>query len=89
MRGVRFIGREIVEHGLDRGEERRQHGDAGENRAIANLALDHESWPLGHFQSMKLRRAGACSRFHDADRLAHGVRRRGAAPGQADRADVD
>jgi hypothetical protein len=42
MSGVGFIGREIVEHGVDCDDERRQSRETGKDRAIADLAFDRE-----------------------------------------------
>src|ERR1700682_1566175 len=64
MRGMRGVGDEIVEHRVDRCRDRFQLREAGEDRAIADLAIDNEGRALSDFQCMKFRGARPSPRFH-------------------------
>ena len=63
MRGVRRVGGEIIEHRVDRSSDRFQLGEAGEDRAVTDLAVDHERRALGDFERVKFRGARASTSF--------------------------
>src|SRR5687768_1278081 len=63
MRGMRGVGREVIEHGVDRAGDRFQLGEPRKDRAIANLAVDDEGGALRDLKRVELRRAGAGARF--------------------------
>ena len=63
MGGIGLVTDDIVEHGIERGDERRSFSEAGENRAVANRRIDHEGRPLRHLESVKFCRALPDARF--------------------------
>ena len=60
MGGIRFVGLGIIEHSVQRGDERPGPGEPGEDRAIAYFGVEHEGRSLRDLQSVKF-----CGRFSD------------------------
>src|ERR1700680_4447921 len=63
MRRVALVSGDVLQHRVYSSRERRQFGEAGEYRAIADFAVDHKGRPLRDFQRVKLGRARPHSRF--------------------------
>ena len=64
VRSVRFIGGNILQHGIKRRSQRRESGETRENRAVANVAVDDKRRTLCDLKGMKFRRAGTGSSFN-------------------------
>ena len=64
MRGVRFIGGDVVQHCIERCSQRRKNRETGENGAVANIAVDNKRRALRDLKGMKFRRARTGSSFN-------------------------
>src|SRR5947207_83989 len=64
MGGMGGVGGEVVEHRFNRGRDWLELRETGEDRAIADLAVDHKGRTLGDFERVKFGRARAGAGFY-------------------------